>query len=119
VTWGEINKVQVGDREYPSNGAEGYFGVFRVAWHNDIDSDKKYENIGGDSFYGLVEFSDPIKAEVLLPYGNSSQPGSPHMGDQLELYSNKKLRPVWFTYSEVEEHLEYREILSQLNEQVK
>lgn len=35
-----------------------------------------------------------------------------HVGDQFQLYSNKELRPVWFTYEEVEEHLEYREILS-------
>lgn len=115
VTWGEINKVQNGDQEYPSNGAEGHFGVFRVAWHKDLDADQKFENVGGDSFYGLVEFSDPLKAKVLLPYGNSSQPGSPHRGDQLELYSNKEMRSVWFTIDEVNEHLEYREVLSKLS----
>jgi acyl-homoserine-lactone acylase len=112
ISWGEVNKVQIGDLEFPSNGAEGHYGVFRVAWHKDTNGDRKYEHIGGDSFYGLVEFSDPIKASVLLPYGNSSQPGSPNMGDQLELYSNKQMRPVWFTLEEVEQHLFEREVLS-------
>ncbi len=113
MSWGEVNKVQVGDLEFPSNGAEGHYGVFRVAWHQDVDSDKKYELIGGDSFYGVVEFSDPLKAKVLLPYGNSTQPDSPHRGDQLELYSNKQMRDVWYTLDEVEQHVSEREVLLQ------
>ena len=113
MSWGEVNKVQVGDLEFSSNGAEGHYGVFRVAWHKDVDSDKKYELIGGDSFYGVVEFSDPLKAKVLLPYGNSTQPGSPHLGDQLELYSKKQMRDVWYRLEEVEQHVSEREVLLQ------
>jgi acyl-homoserine-lactone acylase len=54
----------------------------------------------------MVEFAKPMKAMVLLTYGESSQPGSKHMGDQLALLSKKQLRPVWLTRAEVEQHKE-------------
>lgn len=46
---------------------------------------------------------------VLLSYGNASQPGSPHDGDQLPLLSEQRLRPAWRTRAEVEANLELRE----------
>ena len=49
-----------------------------------------------------------MKAMGLLSYGESSQPGSGHRGDQLGLLSQKKLRPIWLTRTEVEEHEEAR-----------
>ena len=58
-----------------------------------------------------VEFSDPVKAEVLLSYGNATQPGSAHAGDQLGLFSRKQLRPVWRNRSEIEAHLESRDVI--------
>jgi acyl-homoserine-lactone acylase len=53
-----------------------------------------------------VEFSNPVKAKVLTAYGNATQPGSKHKGDQLELFSKKQMRDAWRTRSEVEAHLE-------------
>jgi acyl-homoserine-lactone acylase len=61
----------------------------------------------------VVEFSSPVRAKVILTYGNSSQPDSPHNGDQLKLFSEKKMRPVWRRLSEIEANLEEREDLSQ------
>jgi len=57
-----------------------------------------------------VEFSNPVRARVLLSYGNASQPGSPFIGDQLELFSQKELRPVWRTREKIEANLESREV---------
>ena len=37
----------------------------------------------------MVEFSKPLKAMGILTYGESTQPGSPHIGDQLPLLSKK------------------------------
>jgi acyl-homoserine-lactone acylase len=57
---------------------------------------------GGDSWVGVIEFGDEIKAKVLLSYGNATQKDSPHNGDQLELFSKKELRDAWFTKAQVE-----------------
>jgi acyl-homoserine-lactone acylase len=52
------------------------------------------------------EFSKPLKAMGILTYGESTQPGSPHIGNQLPLLSKKQLRPTWRTRAEVEGHLQ-------------
>ena len=51
------------------------------------------------------------QAQVLTPHGNSSQPGSPHLGDQLPLASEGRMRPAWRTRADVEEHLERRDVV--------
>ncbi|HSR42078.1 MAG TPA: penicillin acylase family protein, partial [Longimicrobiales bacterium] len=66
--------------------------------------------VGGDSFVAVVELGDDgVRAEVLVAYGNWSRPGSPHAGDQLELFSRKELRPAWRELWEIEANLEDRE----------
>jgi hypothetical protein len=44
-----------------------------------------------------------------VSYGNWSQPGSPHVGDQLELLAKQQLKPVWLTRADIESNLERRE----------
>jgi acyl-homoserine-lactone acylase len=48
---------------------------------------------------------------ALNSYGNATQPGSPHAGDQLQLFARKELRPVWRSRSEIEAHLSSRQKL--------
>ncbi|HEX7945900.1 MAG TPA: penicillin acylase family protein, partial [Phenylobacterium sp.] len=60
----------------------------------------------GETWVSLVEFSTPIKAMGLMSYGSSTQPGSPHRGDQLKYLSEKTLRTFWTTRAEVEKHVE-------------
>ena len=48
---------------------------------------------------------------VLLSYGNATQKGSPHNGDQLELFSKKELRDAWFTKSEVDANTVQTEVI--------
>jgi acyl-homoserine-lactone acylase len=59
-----------------------------------------------------VEFSVPLKARVLLTYGNSSDPNSPHYGDQLALLAKKDWREVWRARSELAQHVEERTVLN-------
>jgi acyl-homoserine-lactone acylase len=60
----------------------------------------------GETYISMIEFSKPMKAMGLLTYGESSQYGSKHMGDQLDLLSKEQLRPIWLTRAEVERHSE-------------
>ena len=46
-----------------------------------------------------------------MVYGNATQPNSPHLGDQLSLYGQGKMRPIWRDRSIVEQHLESKERL--------
>lgn len=111
VAWGELARLKYDKADFPANGGSGLLGIFRVIEYAP-ESDGHFRSVGGDSYIAAVEFSDPVHANVLLGYGNSSQPGSPHRGDQMQLAARKELRPVWRTRPEIESHLEKRELLN-------
>ncbi|MBY0505272.1 MAG: penicillin acylase family protein [Bryobacteraceae bacterium] len=106
--WGDFRRLIRGKTDLPGNGAPGGLGAFRVL---QFAGAPKPAAIMGDTFVCLVEFSNPIRAQVSTSYGNSSQPGSPHSEDQLPLVSAKKLRDVWRTKKEVLANLESRDRL--------
>ena len=109
VAWGEVFRLRRGDADLPANGGPGALGIFRAVGYSE-DEDGRFRAVVGDSFVAAVEFSKPLRAGVLIGYGNASQPGSPHLTDQLPLFSRKELRPVWRTRPEIEAHLESREV---------
>lgn len=107
VAWGDVHRLRRGRFDLPANGGSSALGIFRVVNYRVNDSTP--EAFGGDSYVAVVELADPVRAVALLSYGNASQPGSPHVGDQLELFARKELRPVWRTRQEIEAHLAERE----------
>jgi acyl-homoserine-lactone acylase len=106
--WGEFRRLHRGDVDLPANGAPGALGAFRVLEFSPKDKPRQ-DAVMGDTFVACVEFSNPPHAKVLVSYGNSSQPGSPHATDQLPLLSTKQLRTAWRERKEVEANLESRD----------
>lgn len=112
VPWGDFYRLKHKDKDLPANGATERLGVFRVAHSYDsIDGEQMYV-ASGDSWVGVIEFGNQVKAKVLLSYGNASQKDSPHNGDQLELFSKKELRDAWFTPEQVKANTVRTEILA-------
>ena len=109
VAWGEVFRLP-GEANLPANGADGALGVFRSVWFAPAKGDR-FQAVAGDSFVAAIEFSNPVKAMALNSYGNATQPGSPHAGDQSQLFARKELRPVWRSRSEIEAHLSSRQKL--------
>ena len=107
VAWGDVHRLVGPDgSSYPASGGNGLFGLFRVLWFQDAGGDRR-RAVGGDSYVALTEFTDDgPRAKAVLPYGNASQPESPHRGDQLQLYAEKEMRPVWLRRDSVQAHLE-------------
>jgi acyl-homoserine-lactone acylase len=108
ISYGEIYRLKMGDFEYPANGGPGYLGLFRTLGFRQVE-DQKFYATGGDSFVAAVEFGQEVKAKVLLSYGNATQPGNRHIGDQLKLVSEKQLRDALRHRADVEMHLESKE----------
>ncbi|MEM1340313.1 MAG: acylase [Bacteroidota bacterium] len=108
--WGDYYRISYNGKDLPANGIDGGMGVFRVAWPGDADEDHMYVG-GGDSWVGVIEFGDKIKANVLLSYGNATQKDSPHNGDQLELFSKKELRTAWFTDEQIQANTKTKMVL--------
>ncbi|MEN8126094.1 MAG: acylase [Bacteroidota bacterium] len=100
MPWGDVNRINYNGIELPGNGANGVFGTFRTTWSRMSEDNLNYI-YGGDSWVGIIEFGDIVKANVLLSYGNSTQESSPNNGDQLKLFSEKKLRPAFFYKQDV------------------
>jgi acyl-homoserine-lactone acylase len=116
VPWGEVARLRRGSVDLPANGCEGNpFGVFRVLRLEigdvPLETTEPVAANGGDSYVAAVEFGETAQARVLLTYGNASQPGSPHVGDQLVLAANGEMRTAWRTREEIEANLEEHEVL--------
>ena len=109
VAFGEVFRLRVGGLDLAANGISDNFGAFRTTWYRRMQSGVA-EAFGGDSYVAAVEFSDPVRAMAVIGYGNASQPGSPHLSDQLQFYYSKKMRPVWLTRKEVEANLSERTV---------
>ncbi|WP_273275034.1 acylase [Maribacter polysiphoniae] len=111
IPWGEYYRIRYNGKDLPANGIDGSMGVFRVAWPGDKDENHMFVG-GGDSWVGVIEFGDEVKAKVLLSYGNATQKDSPHNGDQLTLFSKKELRDAWFTKEAIKAHTAKTEVLT-------
>ena len=112
VAWGDVNRLRLGAVDLPASGGPGDpAGIFRVLDFAPMP-DGRLVSVGGDTYIAAVEFSQPVRAQVLTTYGNASQPGSPHIDDQLALFARNEMRPAWRTREEIVAHLEAREVLT-------
>ncbi len=108
VKWGDVFRFASGKADLPGNGGAGGSGVFRTIAFTRREGNRFYA-AHGETFVCAIEFAEPQRALCSVSYGNSSQPGSPHLEDQLPLMTEKKLHPVWRERKEIEAHLEKRE----------
>ena len=116
VPWGNVNRLSFGDKDIAGNGGYGWLGQFRTVYYQPQGKPGTVESlksraVAGETYVAIIEFGDRPKAKALLTYGNATQKGNPHIGDQLELFSKKQLRPVWYEREEVEANVEKREAI--------
>lgn len=110
VAWGDVYRLRVGGKDLPANGGPGDLGIFRVVNYTE-DKDGKMRATGGDSYVATIEFGPAVRARSLIGYGNASQPGSPHIGDQIALFAARQLKTVWLNRADVEKNLESKETI--------
>ena len=103
VPWGEVFRLNYGNIDLHANGGPGYLGIFRTVNFMPRSDSKRFQAFEGDTFVAAIEFSQPVKAMALTTYGNSTQSHS-SSSEQLKLFAQKQLRPVWLTRQEVEAH---------------
>ncbi len=108
VRWGNVVRLRRGSLDLPGNGAPNELGAIRTSGLGPFAGGSA-EIVSGDTFYAVVEFSDPVRGEALIGYGNWSRAGSRHVSDQLELASQKRMRPILRQRREIEAALEHRQ----------
>ena len=90
----------------PSAGLPSRAGaIFTFNVESPRQSTKIY-GVHGHSFVSVVEFSQPLRSHSVLAFGQSRHPTSVHYVDQATLYSSQKLKPAWFTLTDIKQHLE-------------
>ncbi|MEP0787725.1 MULTISPECIES: acylase [Cyanophyceae] len=109
VPWGDVFRLRSNNVDLAANGGPGSLGIFRVLNFAPA-SDERFLAFDGDSYVAAIEFSNPVRAMALTSYGNATQPGSPHLGEQLQMFARKQLRPVWRSRQDIVAHLEKREV---------
>jgi acyl-homoserine-lactone acylase len=110
TAWGEVARLRHGGDDFPGHGNDGLLGVFPMIKYMPAP-DGRLQPIWGDSYIAVVEFSDPVQAQVLMSYGNATDPTAPGVREQLALSSAQQLRPALRTRSEIEANLVMREAL--------
>ena len=111
IAHGEINRFRINGRDLGGNGGPGdQFGIYRTIYFVP-DNDKKQLAAMGDSYVAWVEFGPSVKAKVLLSYGNSTQPNTTHLGDQLDLMSRKQSKTALLNRKEIMDNVEEQEEL--------
>jgi len=111
--FGDLFRLKVGEFEYAGNGGPGHLGIFRTFFYIPGE-DGKFNPIFGETYICVTEFGKEVTAKAILSYGNATQVGNPHVGDQVKLLSEKQLRNVWFTREQQESNLELVEKLSDM-----
>jgi acyl-homoserine-lactone acylase len=110
VPWGDVHRFRCPGGDWPANGGPGGLGIFRVINYQP-DGDGRQVAVGGDSFVAVIEMGRPVRARVLMSYGNSSQANLPFKCDQMALLARKEMRWAATTRADVEANLWRKETL--------
>ncbi len=101
VPLGDLLRLRQGDVDLPLDGGSD---TLRASTLWDIDDDGRLSLRHGDSFIQFVEWApgERVNSESIQPFGAATtRPESPHYTDQMPLYVQHQLKPVWFWREDV------------------
>lgn len=105
VPLGSILRLRHGTVDLPMDGGPE---ILRAAstWKNADDGRLVVDH--GDSFVMFVEWKDGrVASQSIQPFGAATtRPSSPHYSDQVALFVDHRLKPVWFHASELKGNIE-------------
>lgn len=110
IAWGEVNRFGPAGADFPANGGSEQYGIYRTIYFvPDPRQPQLNRAVAGDTYVAITEFGEKPRAQVSLSYGNASQPGHKHNGDNWQRMSDKKLREALLEKPAILGHLEKQE----------
>jgi len=104
VKWGDVHRVRHGGLDLPIGGCIGTYGCFRTLGFRRTE-DGKNVVYRGDGWVFAVEFGDVPRAYSILAYGQSTREDSPHHADQVQMFTEGRMKQVAFTEQDIEAKL--------------
>ena len=98
----------------PIAGAPGPLGIVYTMYSTPeipLLRPQRYAVVGA-SYMSVVEFSDPVRAFSVMPFGASGLRDSPHFFDQAKLYATRQFKPAWFSKDDVAKHAKSKTVLN-------
>ncbi|RZV34809.1 MAG: acylase [Sphingomonadaceae bacterium] len=92
----DLLRLRLGDVDLPLDGGSD---TLRASTTWEVDPDGRLRLVHGDSFIQWVEWNpgERVFSRSIQPFGAAtSRPRSPHYTDQMQLFVEKKLKPVHF-----------------------
>jgi len=106
VPWGTANRTRYGTADYPAAGSSALHTIHQAV--SGTDPVQTAERVGrGDLYKLVVQLDTATSVYSIMPFGNATSATSPHVIDQIELYSSQQLKRV-----ELESPLRGRDIES-------
>jgi acyl-homoserine-lactone acylase len=91
VPFGDVQRLMREDKSYPVYG----FPECLKSMASDVTKHGFLRAKNGDSFIMFARFSKNGNSyETVVPYGESRRKGSPHLMDQMEMYSQQKTKSI-------------------------
>ncbi len=98
--WGDVQFAPRGDQRIAIHGGDGQLGILNVQISEPVAGGVVPKH--GSSYMQIVSFDETGPAvDAVLSYSQSTDPASPHFGDQTLLYSAKRWVRLPFTAAEV------------------
>jgi len=97
----DLLRLRQGGRDLPLDGGSD---TLRASTTWDVDADGRLSLKHGDSFIQWVEWmpGQPVVSRSIQPFGAATtRPENPHYNDQMQLFVEHKLKPVWFWRDDV------------------
>jgi len=88
----------------PIPGGAGSVGSIFCFNNAEIPGQKRRYGRTGNGYVAAISFGYKIRAVSIVPFGNSSNPSSPHYFDQAPLYAQGKFKEAWFYKEDVLKH---------------
>lgn len=92
----DVLRLRQGDVDLPIDGGND---TIRASTLWDVADDGRLSVRHGDSFIMFAEWDETgkVTSRSIQPFGSATtRPDSPHYTDQMKLFVEKKLKPVWF-----------------------
>ncbi len=110
VKWGDINRIIRGDLNLPLDGGPD---IARAIYYQEYKNGQK-KAIAGDCYILIANWDKKgkVKSQSIHQYGSStSNSDSKHFNDQVDMYSNNKLKDISIHLDEIIETIETITIL--------